>query len=216
MITLGQEQHLGRKAFLLLLARRTTIGWISIIVFLALVLFQKAIGVNLSLVLHGVGLGASLNEQIFIGGLNYVILVVLLGSITAFLIGYIVAVIEYRNYTFTLDEFDLRMNRGILNKKILSVPYRQIQDLNIERTILMRILGLSSLVIQSAGHEDNVEHGMSEVILQPIEKDIAEDVLVQLQREIGVQVVEQEKVADQEFNDAQKGVADDGQIPLSQ
>ena len=90
------------------------------------------------------------------------------------------------------------MRHGILNRRENSIPYRQIQDVDTEQGILYRLFGLSRLVIITAGHEEGGEKGDAEVWLEPINTNIAEEIQEQLEREIGVQVVEGEKEADQQ------------------
>ena len=50
----------------------------------------------------------------------------------------------------------------------------------------------------SAGHEDPVEKDDTDTAFDPIDKDLAEEVRLELERKIGVQVVQGEKEADQE------------------
>jgi len=100
----------------------------------------------------------------------------------------------YKNTTFSLQEFDLKMRSGIIEKKETSLPYRQIQSVDIVRGPMHQILGLSKLVMLTAGHEEAGEKGLTEVVLEPIDKGFAEEVRNALQERIGVQVVREEGV----------------------
>ena len=112
------------------------------------------------------------------------------------LIGAIVARLEYSNYSYTFEEFDLRMKRGILFRHIDSLPYRQIQDVNIDRSIVHQMFGMSKVTILTAGHEEKGEKGETQVVLEPVDRDAAEEIRQILERKIGVQVVKTEQEAD--------------------
>jgi putative membrane protein len=127
-----------------------------------------------------------------------VILGLFLVSIMVILVSIIIALLEYRNYAFTFEEFDLKMRRGIFDRREVSLPYRQIQDVDIERDVSHQLLGLSKLVLMTAGHEEAGEHEMAEVLLEPLDKEAAEEIRAMLQRKIGIQVVETEQEADRE------------------
>ena len=119
-------------------------------------------------------------------------------AILAFLIAFLISALEYRNFGFVFEEFNLILRKGILNRTETSIPYRQIQDVDITRSLGLQILGLSKLNIQTAGHVEKGEEGSAEIVLEPIERDMAEDIRIKLQREVGVQVVESEEKADKE------------------
>lgn len=74
-------------------------------------------------------------------------------GITVFLIifSYIWAVLTYNNYRYRLDEKNFRSEKGVIFKRYLSIPYGRIQNLEIRRGIIDRILGLSTLYIETAG-----------------------------------------------------------------
>jgi len=53
-------------------------------------------------------------------------------------------------YEFTND--GLKLERGIIWKRYSNVPYERIQNVDIHRGIIARMLGFSSLMIQTAGY----------------------------------------------------------------
>lgn len=81
----------------------------------------------------------------------------ILSGIAAVVIGYL----KYITYRFSIDEDALHIEKGIINREIISIPYRQIQNINIDRNIFNRIFGLSTLVITTAAHEEKDEEGTS-------------------------------------------------------
>lgn len=107
----------------------------------------------------------------------------------ALILGVLWSVWKFKNTTFSLQEFDLKMRSGIIEKREISIPYRQIQSVDIVRGLTHQMMGLSKLVMLTAGHEEAGEKGLTEVVLEPIHKDFAEDVRNALQEKIGVQIV---------------------------
>lgn len=74
------------------------------------------------------------------------------------------------------------------------------QDINIDRPLVYRILGVSRVVIDSAGHEEFGEsRSETDIVLEPIDEKLAREIRDMLQRRIGVQIVEDEKEADLEI-----------------
>jgi len=51
-------------------------------------------------------------------------------------------------------------------------PLRQIQDVDIDRTLTLQFMGLSKLTIITAGHEEAAEHEKVEVVIEPIQKEV--------------------------------------------
>jgi uncharacterized membrane protein YdbT with pleckstrin-like domain len=113
-------------------------------------------------------------------------------------IAFLVSWIIYANYTFFLDEDSLRIKRGVITKEEIAIPYRQIQDVDIERDITYQMLGMSRLVILTAGHEDEPEDqpknkGEAEGILPAIDKDEAEQLQQELLKRTNVEKVIEQK-----------------------
>jgi membrane protein YdbS with pleckstrin-like domain len=53
-------------------------------------------------------------------------------------------------YEFTKD--NLKIERGIIWKRYSNVPYERVQNVDIRRGIIARMLGFSSVMIQTAGY----------------------------------------------------------------
>jgi putative membrane protein len=54
-------------------------------------------------------------------------------------------------FRFHLDEDDIRIERGILNRTVRSIPYDRIQDVSIEEKPLARLLGLGEVKFETGG-----------------------------------------------------------------
>ena len=181
MILLNQEQRLGRKAYLLMCWRKLKAG--LIILFITLALFS----------VNGL-LGRLIPRDVVMSGIFYVFA---LGAVVC-VMSLVSARAEYNRYTFTFEEFGLKLKRGTFKILEVTIPYRQMQSVDVERGFLHQMTGTSRMVINSAGQEEPDEKDETDIVLDPIDKMVAEEVRLMLQRKIGVQVVESEDEADRE------------------
>jgi uncharacterized membrane protein YdbT with pleckstrin-like domain len=196
MIPFGQAQHLGPRAFALIMIRNVLPA--IAFLFLASIVLGLRTWLAQSLALSmdftaGTAAAAPLAAADYI---NWFILALYILAVILFLFGLILSVLVYLNYTFKLEEFDLKLRRGILNIEEVSIPYRQVQDVNIIRSLFYRILGVSRIIIDSAGHEEAEEDNETDITLEPIDKELAEKIRTILERRVGVQIVKDETAAD--------------------
>src|SRR3989344_4056880 len=71
--------------------------------------------------------------------------------ITLSALSFIWAKLTYRFYRYELTDMGFRKESGVIYKKYVTIPYSRIQNVDIYRGILARILSLSDLHIQTAG-----------------------------------------------------------------
>ncbi len=72
--------------------------------------------------------------------------------IPAFLaLAFIWAKLSYHFYLYEITDDSFRKEQGVIRKKYVTIPYDRIQNVDIYRGIIARILGLSDLHIQTAG-----------------------------------------------------------------
>ncbi len=57
----------------------------------------------------------------------------------------------YNNYKYELAEIGFKKEEGVIIKKYVTIPYDRIQNVDIYRGVMARLLGLSDLHIQTAG-----------------------------------------------------------------
>lgn len=69
----------------------------------------------------------------------------------ALVIGYIWARLTYYYYKYELTPNGFKKEYGVIYKKYVTIPYEKIQNVDINRSLLARLLGLSDLQIQTAG-----------------------------------------------------------------
>ncbi len=86
-----------------------------------------------------------INGGLFLGWflITFVIIIIL---------AFVVAKLSYRFYRFELTAGEYKAERGIIWKRYISIPYERIQNVDIYRGVLDRLLGLSDLNIQTAGY----------------------------------------------------------------
>ncbi|KKW06259.1 MAG: hypothetical protein UY40_C0001G0037 [candidate division CPR1 bacterium GW2011_GWC1_49_13] len=85
------------------------------------------------------------SEAIYMGFL------ILLSPLLAVFFAYIYARLSWKNYQYEIAPEAFKKELGIIQKKYVSIPYNRIQNVDINRGMLSRILGLSDLQIQTAG-----------------------------------------------------------------
>ncbi|HEY5221393.1 MAG TPA: PH domain-containing protein [Candidatus Paceibacterota bacterium] len=111
--------------------------------------------------------------------------------IVVFAVTLLIAWLIYANYKYCLGDDSLKIKRGILNKEEVAIPYRQIQDVDIRRDLSFQMIGLSQIVILTAGHEEDEKPGEdeSEGILPALDKDLAEWMQAELLKRANIQKV---------------------------
>lgn len=67
------------------------------------------------------------------------------------ILSFVWAKLSYNFYRYELTEAGFRKELGVIYKKYVTIPYDRIQNVDIYRGLLARILGLSDLNIQTAG-----------------------------------------------------------------
>lgn len=90
----------------------------------------------------------------------------------------------YNCYKFDFSEGVFKKEKGIVLKKYTSIPYKRIQNVDIHRGLLARMLGLSNLMIQTAGSSGggNVLTGNPEGKLPGLTKERAEEIRKELMK----------------------------------
>ena len=64
---------------------------------------------------------------------------------------YVWAKLTYRFWLYDITEDAYKMEQGVIWKRYVSIPYERIQNVDIHRGVIARLLGLSELRIQTAG-----------------------------------------------------------------
>lgn len=187
-IRVAEDQYhvLGRKTFLISLFERTN-GAFAFLLAAAVLLVvsnQKSlVATPLGNIAGYALMGAEIAAALFV---------------IIFAITFFISWLMYRNFKFALGENSLKIKRGILEREEIAIPYRQIQDVDIERSLSFQMMGLSRLMILTAGREDVGKPGEddSEGILPALDKNMAEWLQHELLERANIQKVTEEKIED--------------------
>jgi len=180
-------QMLGKKAFWLFFLQISPAAFILLLISIVLFIFSfQPFLIDTSFGnLQKYDLGATLITFI---------LSLLIGAI-AFAFAWLI----YKNYVFLMADDSFKIKRGILNKTENAIPYRQIQNVDIERSFIFQMFGLSRLIILTAGHEDETPKGTPSVsdeaegIIPAIDKNLAEMLQTELLKRAEIQKVVETK-----------------------
>lgn len=113
--------------------------------------------------------------------------------VIVFAITLLIVWLIYRNYKYFLGDDALKIKKGVLNKEETAIPYRQIQNVDIERDLSFQMFGLSRIVILTAGEEEEKsKDDESEGILPALDKDLAEWLQAELLKRANIQKVTEE------------------------
>jgi uncharacterized membrane protein YdbT with pleckstrin-like domain len=171
MIPENTDEHLGKKAFILFALEK--MKWVFVLI---------AVTIFLSIVRDATRARELVGIVSFLSKVSWLSLI--FGSLWAWVL--------YKNFTFRLEEYGIKMKSGVIQKREVMIPYRQIQSIDIVRSLPHQMLGLSKLIMLTAGHEDLPEKHLTEVVLEPIDSVLATNMRDALQHKIGVQVVKSE------------------------
>ncbi len=77
------------------------------------------------------------------------------------LIPYLVWVeLRYRNYTYYIADTEMIIRKGILRVERITIPFEKVQNVNVSRSIIERVLGLATLKIETAGTNPGEAEGI--------------------------------------------------------
>ena len=90
--------------------------------------------------------------------------------------------LQYISVEYLFDDESFKVRLGIFSIKELSIPYRQIQNVDVNRPLLYRLMGVSDITLLTAGREDqdDPDHAEADATVTLLEKKLAE----QIQRDL--------------------------------
>ena len=89
------------------------------------------------------------------------------------LVIFLLASIQYRSVKFMFDEFALHIQRGILSKTEIAIPFRQIQNINHSQSFNEKMVGIMHVVIETAGTNESESNARSGGILPILDTKLA-------------------------------------------
>lgn len=161
-------KRLSPKALIIFFFRDTP-GLVIFLPLIAFAIFQAAGG------LSGAAAGPYLGQiNLLLETLIWIILPLLL------LFFLVWVFLTFNSYRYELTEREFRKEYGVIRKKYVSIPYEQVQNVDIYRDVAERLLGLSELHIQTAGMSEGAKQTSAEGILPGLAKDEAENLRSEL------------------------------------
>lgn len=154
---MSKEQRLGYKTFFVFFLQKSFLFWILLLILLASTI--------LSLTSFAKRFSAPL--QMFS---SYNLLLTVAVLLTTCLVSWV----QYNTYNITLDENALIIKKGFLNRQEIAIPYRQIQNVNIEQSVVDQLLGVSQLIILTTGESFDDTNKASAKLLPPLDKTLAQ------------------------------------------
>lgn len=182
-------ERLGKKSLIVLLLNNSAgpiiifLGWILLTYFSYYVDPQQ-----ISHFFLGREDGGELVSHVITLLLFAVFCLVLLSIVLAGLL----TTIDYFSFQFRVGDHAFRLKRGILHITETSIPYRQIQDVNLSQTIIYRIFGVTRVSILTSGNDEPEEDGKkdhSEGYIPVLDRTRAEHLREELIRRSNVQEV---------------------------
>ena len=124
--------------------------------------------------------GFSFSNNLLMAVIVYILIIIVFGEIFARM--------SYNRWFYEFTHDGLRIERGIVWKKYSNIPYEKIQNVDIHRGILARLLGFSTILIQTAGYSYSYGYwrtSHTEGYIPAVSIERAEEIRDFLMRKIG-------------------------------
>ena len=99
-----------------------------------------------------------------------------------FLFSLVWSLLAYNSYRYELSKEGLEKRLGVITKRAMTIPYENIQNIEIDRNLLARIFGLSELRIETAGVHPESEGRLAG--LRRLEAETLKNELIKRSREV--------------------------------
>ncbi len=119
-------------------------GYVGAIIFL--IFFGSFLGPILAAILAAIFGADSLGAIIVIGLILFVLF-----AAAVIILAEVYARMAYNRWFYEFTQTNLKIEQGVIFKRYSNVPYQRVQNVDIHRGILARMLGFSSVMIQTAG-----------------------------------------------------------------
>jgi len=154
-----QYEKLGGKTLSLFILKRSGFLFIILIALILALVFQGLIPVDYLDIFQSV-----------IWGL--VIALVVFGLIVVAL-----GLLEYKHYKIIISDETIKIYRGLFSEEEIGLPFRRIKQVNIERSLMDQILGISNINLTILGEEEgNPMTKGDKILISVLDKNIAEEI----------------------------------------
>lgn len=164
---MNNEQRLGFRTFLFYTFQH---------IFLAVITLAGAIGVTLlpqTGILDNATVSFNITPETLTSVLWFLFLALICATVLIIILGTSIAYLQYMSLSFLIDEFGLKIRKGFFSKYELTIPFRHIENVNIDQSILFRMLGLAKVTILTAGNDSDDRTGESEGEIKIIDAPLA-------------------------------------------
>lgn len=167
--------HLGPRAFIIFVLRRTGPALFFIILGLLLIFVNYFV--------------AGIDEIAQYQNLTQTIVIACMGLFgLAGGLGFIIAWIEYYRFRIMLSDDTFWIKRGVLTLHKISIPYSRIERVNLREPLLFQILGVSVMDIQLIyDYEGGDKTASDDETLPAIDKALAHHIQSQLTNRVATQ-----------------------------
>lgn len=98
---------------------------------------------------------------LFLAAIYFEPVLSVLGLLAYLVCLYIAAAIVQNNFYYKVDEVGFQKSYGVIHVRQVTIPFEQVQNVNIRRSLTDRMLGLSRVSIETAGSSDGSTTGVS-------------------------------------------------------
>ncbi len=162
------ENTFGIKTLFFYIYQRVTLGLVL------LILGANLPGISQFIISMGnINLGQTSIETVNRVG-NILMAIIILLSLFIIVLGLVLSIIKYISSTYILEDYALVLRHGLIGKTEVLIPYKQIQSVDTNQSIFLRIIGLSNLVVLSAGNEEGRSGVKADEVFRVIDSRIAE------------------------------------------
>ncbi len=119
-------------------------------------------------------------DWVFSQAIQILILLAIVALIILWLLGILVTLIQYWDFTITRYEKELFITRGLLEKKQSTIPLKRIQAVGVVETIIHQPLGLAKIYVDIASGEMGSDSEMHTVLFPLIRKSEVQNFLREL------------------------------------
>lgn len=190
MINLGEEQSLGFKALMIVVARSVLTGLFFVFISILIIFLRTVLISGMNKAMVGNGLSNINVAGVSSGVLMLLSILFFCAGVIIFFLGSLTAYLKHLSFSYTLNQFDLIIKTGILSKKENAILYRQIRDINIERPLIYQVFGLSRIDIVTSEVDSRNEDGIAKIYLDHLDSDVAQEVMDIITKKVGVPVLE--------------------------
>ena len=168
----GKYQKLGTRTLIYDIFRRSLLVLVLLVITLALILAKKYFGATSFLNLDGL---------IFWG---------FLATFAVLAVTILFAWLDYVMFQFRLDADIFKIKRGIFTKMESAIPYRRIESVDIQRTLIHQLFGVSRITIETTIDAETTSDSKSDAsdeVFPAIDHLLAQNIQEELTKRANVQ-----------------------------